>query len=282
MLNRLHQSIKRLIYQRGGFDARDVDVAFTTPLRSWSEQLMRPTINFFLYDMEEAVDLRNSNTQTVRINGRAQQRMPPRRFTLRYLVSAWSSDASDEYTVLWRTLAVLLRHTPFPEELLESEVRASGVSVPTTVGRGGDTPSAFDLWSALGVDPRPALSYNLIAPLDLDITLDAPLVLQSNLRIRRPPIDADEAVSYDREIRAFGGIVRDTAGTPLSGVVVSLEGTAEQSTTDAEGRYRLRLRRNDPTQSQTLRIDINGKRRYSHLVADESDSFDIVLVVSDS
>lgn len=279
MLNQLHQSIKRLIYQRGGFDPRDVDVAFTTPLRSWSEQLMRPTINFFLYGMDEAIDLRNSNTQTVRINGRAHQRMPPRRFTLRYLVSAWSSDASDEYTVLWRTLAVLLRHTPFPEELLESEVRTSGVSVPTTVGRGGDTPSAFDLWSALGVDPRPALNYNLIAPLDLDITLEAPLVLQSSLRIRRPPIDADEPISYDRDIRAFGGVVRDTAGNPLAGVVVALEGSAEQSTTDTDGRYRLRLRNGDP--APTLRIDVNGKRHYSHLVADEYDSFDIVLVVSD-
>lgn len=281
MLSALHRSILRLLNDRGGIDSADVEVQFCTPSRSWSEQLVRPTINFFLYDLEEQTDLRNSNVQTVRVNGRAHQRMPPRRFNLHYLVSAWSSEPTDEYAILWRTLAVLLRHTPFPDDLLESEVRAAGVSVPTSIGRYGDTPSAYDLWGAVGVTPRPALSYNLIAPLDLDFTLDAPLVLQSSVRIRRPAVHADEPISYDRDIRAFGGQICDSTGQPLIGATVLLVGTAEQGTTDSEGRYRLRMRRGTPG-PYTLRVEYRDQTHLHHLISAEGPSFDIVLAVKDS
>lgn len=255
MLADVNSAIARLLHAHAGFDPDEVEISFRQPTNQWAESRVLPTLNCFLFAVEEFTDLRNNALQSAPPqNGRVAQRMPPRRYNLRYQVSAWSSEPDDEGLIFWRALATLTRYNPLPEQLLSAEARAPGLPFHTRVGRPEDGPSLTELWSALTLPPRPALFYTVVAPLDLGITLDAPLVLGASLRVRRgspaqeaaaEAIDPAGAV-LDRETMLVGGVVRDPAGELVAGAVVALAGSAEESVTDTLGRYTLRIRRSGP------------------------------------
>lgn len=79
--------------------------------------------------MQENVDLRQSGFSSDRSNGQAPRRLVPRRFDLRYLVSALTTLVADEHLLLWYTLVALLKHHEFPPEVLSEELRSNNVSV---------------------------------------------------------------------------------------------------------------------------------------------------------
>ena len=281
MLPSLQTSIARLLTQRGGFAPDEVEVRFERPTRDWAETLLRPTLNCFLIDISEQTDLRNNTMQATQTNGRVVRRMPPRRYNLRYVVSAWSSESSDESVMLWRTLATLTRFTPFPNDLLEAELRQVAGNMPTSVGRYDEAPGLTDLWSALQVPPRAALFYTVIAPLDLEITLESPLVLSTSLRTNRShPSDEREGEGLvaerairDREARFIGGVVRRAGGLPVRGARITLNGGVATAT-DAEGRYTLPVRGSGPL---TLIITAAEHPTQTIELAEDATRYDIEL-----
>src|SRR5436309_12564833 len=123
MLLELHNTIQRLLYERGQINPREVDITFEAPTRERIDKLMRPTINVFLFDLHENAELRQNSFQNTRNNGRAERRLMPRRFDLRYIVSALTTAVEDEHQLLWRVLVTLIRHPQFPPELLSDELR---------------------------------------------------------------------------------------------------------------------------------------------------------------
>lgn len=273
MLNALHNSITALLQRHGGFAADEVAVSFRQPDRQWTEALTLPTLNCFLYAVEEFTELRSAAMQNSVAGGRVSQRMPPRRYNLRYQVTAWSSEPADEHVLFWRALAVLARHNPLPEELLDGELRSAGLPLHTRVGSYEGAPGDTDLWSALALPPRPALTYSVVAPLDLAITLDAPLVLSTSLRFRR----ADEpGAPHHREALLVGGVVRSRDGQPVAGAVVALDGGAQEVTTDILGRYTLRIRRPGPTPI-TVRAADRASQVLTLVFDQQSAAYDIAL-----
>src|SRR3954471_16007184 len=122
MLTTIQTAIQRLLHEHGHIDSDEVDVRFERPSRQWAESLMLPTINLFLFDIVENTDRRNGAPHISRANGQAQMRVPARRFDLRYMVTVFTTLMEDETTLLWRTLATLLRYNPLPDELLSDEL----------------------------------------------------------------------------------------------------------------------------------------------------------------
>lgn len=125
MLTTIHTAITRLLHDRGAIPP-EVAVSFEMPTREWVDSLVIPTLNLFLFDIQENTDLRQTGMQTLYGgDGMAVQRMPPRRFDLCYMVSAVSSVAEDEHTLLWQSLAVLLKHSPFPLDMMPGDLLSS-------------------------------------------------------------------------------------------------------------------------------------------------------------
>lgn len=132
MLLEIHNAIQTLLYNRDDSppDTRElripagaVDIRFEMPAREWVDSLVRPTINFFLFDIQENTDLRQTSMETLRgNNGMALRRLPPRRFDMHYMVSVLTSEAADEYLLLWRILAILLKYSPLPAAVLPGMV----------------------------------------------------------------------------------------------------------------------------------------------------------------
>ena len=87
MLDDLDETLKTLFRERGGLASDEIDIAFEAPDREWSSRIGKPTVNCYLYDIRENLQLRETDWIVERQdNGRVvTKRQPPRRFDLSYL-----------------------------------------------------------------------------------------------------------------------------------------------------------------------------------------------------
>jgi hypothetical protein len=269
MLPEVGVALRDVIYEEGRIDPADVDVRFDAPTKEWIERLVRPTVNCFLYGVQENSELRQTGLQPSLVNGRAERRLPPRRIDLHYMVSAHATEKDDEHRLLWRVLATLMRFPELPDARLPEEARRLGMPLTMRIAREEDNAPILGLWGGLDVAPHPALCCVVTAPLDLDRAFDAPLVLTRTLRVG--PSAGAEAHT-DTQI---GGVVRDGAGVPLGGVTVAIEGSAAAGVvTNAEGRFTFRHVPTGPLRLRALRPD--GQTRVAAFSV-PSESYDILL-----
>ena len=105
-------------------EANGFDITFEVPNRENTGRLTRPTLNLFLYHVQEDRELRPPPWETRRVNGRYQDRRPPVRIECSYLVTAWSNEVEDEHRLLTGAARVFFRHFALPPELIEG--RAPG------------------------------------------------------------------------------------------------------------------------------------------------------------
>jgi hypothetical protein len=185
MFPEIHDTFAALMSRYGQIDPLEVEVTFDAPTRERVQSLLRPAINFFLLEIQENTDLRQTNRQTVREPGQALHRMPPRRFDLRYMVSALATVTADEHLLLWRTLTTLLKYDKFPEDILSESLRSLDPLPTTRVLRPEEGPRLLDYWNSLGMPPHPALLYAVTVPVNLEITQTSPLVLSRAIRYKR-------------------------------------------------------------------------------------------------
>lgn len=270
MLADIHDALQRLLYEHGRISPFEVDVRFEAPTKEWVERLTRPTLNLFLFELQENTDLRQTSFQTTRGNGRAERRLPPRRVDLRYMVTAITTEIDDEHRLLWRALVTLLRHQQLPVDLLPEALRGIEPPLTTRVAQPDDGPRLLDIWGALSAEPRPALGYVVTAPLDLDIAIEAPLVLTRTARYLRA--GADHAPEVHTHI---GGTVRGKEGAPLAGVTVALEGSAaDGSVTNGDGWFVLP---GVPTGKVALRVARPDGPPKTVTIEVPAESYEIVL-----
>jgi hypothetical protein len=272
VLNELHAAVQRLVHEHGQVPADEVDVRFDAPRRDWVAALTRPTLSFFLFDVQENTDLRHTNLETTRGNDRAVHRVPPRRFDLHYMVSALTTAAEDEHVLLWRTLVTLLEHPAFPDDLLSPELRLLDPAPTTQVRSPEEGSTMLDLWSSLETPPHPALLYVVTVPLDLAITRRSPLVLTRTARYAR----ALAADAPGPEVRThIGGVVRGRRGEPHANARVSVEGSgAEGVVTRADGTFVLH---GVPAGTVTLRVARDGRPPTLTKVEIPSESYQVVV-----
>ena len=234
MLAAIHDSVATLLYDKGRIDPNEVDVSFEVPRDDWVRSLTRPTINLFLFEVVENTEKRETSPYTNISGGKAERRLPPRRIDLSYMVSVLTTDVEDEHEVLWRVLATLMRYQQLPQEILAESLRPVTPPIAARLAGREDSRSFSDLWTALGTRPHPALAYVLTAPMDLAITIEAPLVLTRTARYRRLAGDDGGRQEFGIQI---GGVVRDAKGRPLANVLVHPDDSTQRSMTDAGGRF---------------------------------------------
>jgi hypothetical protein len=267
----LHEVLARLVYEKGRISPREVDVRFDPPRRDWVGALTRPTLDFYLFDVRENVDLRHADLQANRAPGVTSYRLPPRRFDLRYMVSALTTQVADEHVLLWRMLAVLLRHSTLPQDILPDSFLSLQPGLTTQVQQTDEEQLFVDLWGGFDVHPRPTLLYVVTAPIDLDITIDAPLVLTRSARYMRAtaPHAPIETATH------IGGVLRDREGRPVAGGKIFIEGRASApALTDSEGRFVLV---GVPDGTVSVRVSRNGEAGKPMTLKVPSDEYELVL-----
>jgi hypothetical protein len=271
MLPELHEVLKELIYVKGRIDRAEVDVSFEVPDKEWADKLVRPTINLYLFELQENLDLRQAQFQSTRTNGHTQVRAAPRRIDLRYIVTAMTSDTDDAYRLLWHILGVLIRTPELGPELFAADT-VLDAPIVTRVAQADSGIKLLDVWSALSAEPKAAFCYVVTLPIDLQMQFEHPFVLSRAFTFR-DRVRGNAVVDSPSYIH---GLVRDPAGAPLEHVLVStLDEPRTAAETDEHGAFilraassgKLRLRLSDDRgHVRTAVLDVNTPNAFFNLV----------------
>ncbi|MBA2382980.1 MAG: DUF4255 domain-containing protein [Chloroflexi bacterium] len=187
MIHDVDESLRALV-ARDALNGSGVEVAFDAPTTDWVARRNAPAVNLYLYDIREDLDRRDTAWVEVRNgDGRVmERRLPPRRYRLSYLVTAWTSRPEDEHRLLSALLSGFVRHEYFPAELLKGALEGEEIPVLLTVALPpADDRSIADTWRAVGGELKPSLNLVVTAPLDIARSLDAgpPVLEQPRLAV---------------------------------------------------------------------------------------------------
>jgi len=190
----------------------DTDVVFDPPAGPWAEQVRGSVIDAYLWDIREDLTRRHNDWEDVRNEeGRITGRRPPlHRYRLRYLLTAWGGTTADQHGLLSSVLSALADQQAIPAEHVTGSLVEEGLPVflSVSVPAEGDAPPPSDLWSALGVAPRPALDLVAVAPLPRPAaTTTAEPVRERHITVVAPngvPETVPSSVADSRIVRRRG------------------------------------------------------------------------------
>jgi Pvc16 N-terminal domain/Carboxypeptidase regulatory-like domain len=274
VLDTVHNTIKELLYAKGQIDPTEVEIEFNPPTKDWVNSRVAPTLNFFLYDLEENTDLRQADYDLISSKNAkgvssSTRRVPPKRFDLHYMVSAISTVIDDEHLLLWRAMVTLLKNPTIPEQFLPENILKLELPVKGRVSQPDDGPRPMDLWSALETPPRPSLLYVLTVPVDLETGFESPLILTRTARYR---LLEQESAAAEVAFH-IGGVVKDRLGSPISGANVGLIGH-DKLRSDSLGRFVLT---HVPAGEVKLEVSLEGKKSKTVTLEIPSDNYDVTL-----
>jgi hypothetical protein len=201
MIHDVDESLRALV-KRDALNGSGVEVAFDAPTKDWVARRNAPVVNLYLYDIRE--DLSRRDTSWVDVRGEdgrvTERRLPPRRYRLSYLVTAWTARPEDEHRLLSALLGGFLRHEFFPADLLQGTLEGEETPVLLTIALPpADERKIADTWSALGGELKPSLDLVVTAPLNVDRSIEAgPPVLEAP----RLEVVRGDSAAEDREARS--------------------------------------------------------------------------------
>jgi hypothetical protein len=220
------------------------------------------TVNLFLYDVRENMELRTSEPIVVRKNGQTSIQRPPLRVACSYLVTAWPVTATDapllEQRLLSQVLMLLARYPTVPGAFLKGSLVGQEPPLPLVTAHAEGLKNPSEFWTALGNKLRPSIIVTVTIGLQPFAAETAATVITSDLRVgERTAADAFK-LKTATVVEGFsvGGRVVNNTNAPVADAKVSLVGTAYAAQTDAEGLYTL-----GPVAagSYTLRAQAPGK-----------------------
>ena len=134
MIQDVDDSLRALV-KRDALNGSGVDVAFDAPTREWVAKRNSPVVDMYLYDIREDTSRRQTawediRDETGRVTGR---RLPPRRYRLSYLVTAWTQRPEDEHRLLSSLLACFVQHEYMPAEVLAGSLEGEETPILITV-----------------------------------------------------------------------------------------------------------------------------------------------------
>jgi hypothetical protein len=205
MIHDVDESLRALV-KRDALNGSGVEVAFDAPTKDWVARRNAPVVNLYLYDIRE--DLSRRDTAWIDVRGEdgrvIERRLPPRRFRLSYLATAWTQRPEDEHRLLSSMLSGFLQHEFFPAELLQGALEGEETPVLLTVALPpADERKIADTWSALGGELKPSLDVVVTAPLNIARAIKA-----------GPPVLEEPRLTLVRANRSTGDTATEAGSAP--------------------------------------------------------------------
>lgn len=197
MISGIDKTIQQLLKQELPIKDGAIDVRFEQPTREWSARLNKPTINFFLYGLQENLTLRRHQWQQElqqsgqgRIANKAVLKRTPFRLDCYYMMSCWASTPEDEHELITRCLYILFQYPLWitqdrqdkrtPEWLAE-ELHTQPYDIQTQLANPDNFANPAELWSGVDNDIKPAVSYVVTLAIDPWQPVKHPFVITRSL-----------------------------------------------------------------------------------------------------
>jgi hypothetical protein len=217
------------------------------------------TIDLFLFDIRENLELRSSEPRLERRGAEATLRPAPRRIDCSYLVTAWPVGGADlplqEHRLLGQVLQLLGRIPTVPEAFLQGSLAGQTPPLPVIVPQIDGLKSPAEFWTAMGSRLRASLTVTVTVSVPFAPAVTGPVVttLRNRFGGRGP------AGAVEEEWIAIGGRIvvagSPPPGTPVAGAVVDVLDAGLRATTDALGHYRFER---VPAGTRTVRASAVG------------------------
>jgi len=227
-----------------------IDVNFETPDKNFTLPAPHSAVNLFLYEVKENRELRDPQPIATRVGNADIRRRPPVRVDCSYLVTVWTeglpagSKISTEHMLLGQAFFWLNRFAVIPSAYLSGGMVGQPFPPPTLIAQWDGAKNNGEWWNALGISPRPYFTVVVTIALDNGRQIaDGPPVVTKELRFKQLVDDGQGGVtpSVNSEvIFEIAGVVRRAADqSVIANAQVAIAGTAQVSTTDADGQFRL-------------------------------------------
>jgi Pvc16 N-terminal domain/Carboxypeptidase regulatory-like domain len=261
MIEALDETIRNLLVEKVPLDETEVDISFEVPNRDWSKAISKPTLNIYLHDIRENVELRQNEWSQERTpQGLVTKTKLGGRFDMSYIITAWTTNPEDEHRLLWYVLATLSRYSYVPLDIIEPalsdqpHLMLMKVAQPDSILR-----NTADVWTALDNQLKPVITMTITIGLPPHINFTAPEVRTKFIRFAPPlnekprefvngryPLKGADKMSGEaiaasvtegaEQIVQVGGRVTNQDKQPVRAEVILLE-QGLNTRTDELGRY---------------------------------------------
>jgi hypothetical protein len=244
MIRDLSEALKAVLTQKGlPAELAASQIVFERPVESFAPT--QTTIDLFLYDVRQNLELRSNEPVVQRSNGQALISRPPLRVACTYLVTAWPVGGTDlalqEHRLLSQVLTVLARYPLIPEAFLKGSLVGQQPQLPMVTAVADGVKDPVEFWAAIGNKLRSSISTTVTVGFQLTPPEKAPLAITGELRIgERSAPDQQTLKPATREERfSIGGKVTGAGNAPVADATVSLVEAGLAARTDADGNYHL-------------------------------------------
>jgi hypothetical protein len=215
------------------------------------------TIDLFLYDVRENMELRSNEPRVERLNGQARIHQPPLRVLCSYLVTAWPVGGSElslqEHRLLSQVLQVISRHPKIPASFLKGKLIGQEPPLPMMTSQTDGLKEPAEFWAAIGNKLRPSITITATIGMEVLAPVTAPMVITEAVRLgeRTTPDEEEIAAATLETFFRIGGKVTSAGNQPVSDAAVTLVETGFATRTQADGRFILGMM---PAGTYTLRV----------------------------
>jgi len=213
------------------------NISFDSPAPPFAPT--RTTVNLFLYDVQENLELRSNEPVIVRQGNRAVRKLPPMRVACSYLVTAWPvggvQPALQEQLLLAQVLEALAACPTIPSRFLVDKLIGQEPLPPMSVAVADDLRNTAEFWTALG--GRLRLALRVTATISVPVLADRPSFMVTAMSTRYASgLEAPDAAAIDHLVE-LGGRVVSAPGVGLAGAVVDVLDAGLRARTDQDGRF---------------------------------------------
>jgi Pvc16 N-terminal domain len=177
-------TLKELLVRNVPLDVAAIDVRFEVPTKEWSATVTRPTVNLFLYDVRENLELRSNERFLTRSddNKSGSESRAPVRVDFCYMITAWTTDVADEHQLLGRLLTTLLRFPVLPADVLKGTLTSQPLPMRAWIAQPERTPNPWDFWG--NVEHRMKASLNFVLTVALQPFADGDVELATSTIVK--------------------------------------------------------------------------------------------------
>ncbi|MEM7330556.1 MAG: Pvc16 family protein [Chloroflexota bacterium] len=248
MIDDLDETIRQLLMDEMRIKAGEIDIAFDQPKRDWSARLSRPTINLFLYDVRENVQLREFGWDAVSespADQSASRKMKPLRIDCHYMFTTWATEPEDEHRLLTRAMMALFRHPEISRSRLKGRLKEQAFDIRARLASHDKLANPAELWSALDNELRPSISYMITLTMDPWEPIDDPIVRTFQFDLAQVEADEETAVATpvdkpDTRLTIAGMVRRQEDQAPINKARVVVKEMDAVGFTGGHGRYKIK------------------------------------------
>lgn len=187
MIADIDKALREFLYKDIPLRKNEVEISFDQPKREWSARLTKPTINLYLFDLKENVDLRGSEQWARKDleNGLVELRRNPVRVDLEYLITAWTKEVVDEHQLLSNVLVLLLRTPILSDDFMPDHLKNPSVPIRLEAVQSDVLANPSTLWNTLDNVFKPGIRLKVTLSIDPYQPLVVPAVSTTEISFKQ-------------------------------------------------------------------------------------------------